>query len=133
MSLPNPTTFFDIQRGKSKLGRVKMELWSSRLPKTCENFRQLCTGEYIKNGRPTGYKESCFFEVTPEHVQGGNFNNNVAGEGGESVYGGDFQEEEVGEGRVEEEESWVVSMVKGSKGGWNSLFQIDMSWEESKR
>ena len=52
----NPIVFFDVEVGRSKLGRIKFELFQNYLPRTCENFRQLCTGEYIKNDRPTGYK-----------------------------------------------------------------------------
>jgi hypothetical protein len=36
----------DISIGGQAVGRVKMELWADVAPKTAENFRQLCTGEY---------------------------------------------------------------------------------------
>lgn len=49
------------------LGRVKMQLFSHTVPKTAENFRQLCTGEH-KNaqGRPMGYKGSKFHRVVSQ-------------------------------------------------------------------
>ena len=49
------------------LGRIKMQLFSHTVPKTAENFRQLCTGEY-KNaqGRPMGYKASKFHRVVSQ-------------------------------------------------------------------
>ena len=40
-----PRVYFDLSAGGQKLGRVTMELRSDVVPKTAENFRQLCTGE----------------------------------------------------------------------------------------
>jgi peptidyl-prolyl isomerase H (cyclophilin H) len=42
----NPVVFFDITIGGHAAGRIKMELFADKVPKTAENFRQLCTGEY---------------------------------------------------------------------------------------
>ena len=33
-----------------------MELFADVVPRTAENFRQLCTGEYHKLGKPVGFK-----------------------------------------------------------------------------
>ncbi|KAJ3556957.1 hypothetical protein NP233_g11859 [Leucocoprinus birnbaumii] len=41
-----PIVFMDIQIGETPAGRMKFELFSDVVPKTAENFRQLCTGEY---------------------------------------------------------------------------------------
>lgn len=43
--MANPKVFFDILIGKTKAGRVVMELFRDKTPKTAENFRALCTGE----------------------------------------------------------------------------------------
>ena len=40
-----------------------MELFAHELPKTAENFRQFCTGEYRLGGNPQGYKGSAFHRV----------------------------------------------------------------------
>ena len=37
-----------------------MELFADSAPKTAENFRQLCTGEYRIDKKPQGYKGSQF-------------------------------------------------------------------------
>lgn len=41
----NPSVFFDISIGGKPTGRLVFELRADVVPKTAENFRQLCTGE----------------------------------------------------------------------------------------
>ena len=36
--------FFDIEFDKNAVGRIVVELFNHLAPKTCENFRSLCTG-----------------------------------------------------------------------------------------
>ena len=50
----NPVVFFDVTIGGLEAGRVKMELFADVAPRTSENFRQLCTGEFRKSGQPLG-------------------------------------------------------------------------------
>eukprot|EP00982_Pelagococcus_subviridis_P016515 31481-Pelagococcus_subviridis.AAC.12 len=59
----NPVVFFDVTIGGADAGRIKMELFADVCPKTAENFRQLCTGEFRKNGFPQGYKDVEFHRV----------------------------------------------------------------------
>mmetsp|Transcript_14928 Transcript_14928/g.27086 ORF Transcript_14928/g.27086 Transcript_14928/m.27086 type:complete len:203 (-) Transcript_14928:25-633(-) len=91
----NAVVFLDLvlgsdDGGAAELGRVKLELFVKDVPKTCENFRQFCTGEYVSptNGQPMGYKGSTFHRVMKNFmIQGGDFLNHD-GTGKTSIYGG---------------------------------------------
>jgi peptidylprolyl isomerase len=91
-----PTTvFFDIEIDQVQAGRIVMSLYSEALPKTCENFRALCTGEkgIGKSGVPLHYKGSIFHRVIPNFMlQGGDMTRHN-GTGGESIYGNRFNDE----------------------------------------
>ncbi|KXJ14297.1 peptidyl-prolyl cis-trans isomerase H [Exaiptasia diaphana] len=70
----NPVVFFDVTIGGQDVGRMKMELFANVVPRTAENFRQFCTGEYRKNGLPIGYKGATFHRVIKDFmIQGGDF------------------------------------------------------------
>ncbi len=56
----NPVVFLDVAVGDQTLGRIKLELFADTVPRTTENFRQFCTGEYKRAGNPVGYKGSTF-------------------------------------------------------------------------
>ncbi|KAL1920221.1 uncharacterized protein VTP21DRAFT_1367 [Calcarisporiella thermophila] len=93
MPSENPVVFFDISIGDVPQGRIKMELFADVCPKTAENFRQMCTGEFKVNGKPTGYKGCSFHRIIKDFmVQGGDF---VKGDGtgSLSIYGETFRDE----------------------------------------
>ena len=91
----NSRVWLDIKICYAKPVRLNFVLFNEVTPKTAENFRALCTGEKGKgtDGKPLHYKGSSFHRIIPNFMaQGGDiaFNN---GTGGESIYGGDFDDE----------------------------------------
>jgi peptidyl-prolyl isomerase H (cyclophilin H) len=91
----NAVVFFDVAMGRvegeeTSLGRIRLELFRKDCPKTCENFRQFCTGEYLMpdgTQQPAGYKGSIFHRVMKGFmIQGGDFLHHD-GTGQMSIYG----------------------------------------------
>jgi len=56
-----PKVFFDLTIGAKPAGRVVFELFTDLTPKTAENFRGLCTGEYGKTGLASSTKSLHYF------------------------------------------------------------------------
>lgn len=88
----NPIVFLDVALGRygdaTKLGRILIELKADSVPKTADNFKQLCTKEPGQ-----GYKASTFHRVIPDFMcQGGDFTSGD-GRGGRSIYGTKFADE----------------------------------------
>ncbi|XP_055549480.1 peptidyl-prolyl cis-trans isomerase G [Wyeomyia smithii] len=121
---PKIRCFFDITLGGLPAGRVVFELHPEIAPKTCENFRALCTGEKgigEKTGKPLHYKGIIFHRVVKDFmVQSGDFSNSN-GTGGESIYGGTFDDEAF---ILKHDKPFLLSMANRGKNTNGSQFFI---------
>jgi cyclophilin family peptidyl-prolyl cis-trans isomerase len=79
---------------RKPIGRMVFRLFPD-VPKTAENFKCLCTGEkgVGVSGKPLHYKSNKFHRIVPGFmVQGGDITHEN-GTGGESIYNGQFNDE----------------------------------------
>ncbi|KAF1634038.1 UNVERIFIED_CONTAM: Peptidyl-prolyl cis-trans isomerase 11, partial [Eudyptes robustus] len=104
----NPVVFFQMAAGGGPIGTIKMELFADVVPKTAENFRQLCTGEMKRDGVPVGYKNAQFHRIVKDFmIQGGDFVNGD-GTGMTSIYGPKFADENFD---LKHDEPGILSMA----------------------
>uniref|UniRef100_A0A3B4FCA6 Peptidyl-prolyl cis-trans isomerase n=1 Tax=Pundamilia nyererei TaxID=303518 RepID=A0A3B4FCA6_9CICH len=77
IKVQRPRCFLDIGISNVLVGRIVVELFADVCPKTCENFRCLCTGEKgIGKGtqKPLHYKGCLFHRIVKDFmIQGGDF------------------------------------------------------------
>lgn len=76
-SRKHPQVYLDFMLGSKPIGRVVFELFTDLTPKTAENFRGLCTGDYGSTGL-SGKNSKLYYENSKIHrivenfcIQGG--------------------------------------------------------------
>ena len=105
------SVFLEIAVGEKSIGRIEIDLYQDTV-KTSENFRALCTGEKGKgkSGKALCFKGSSFHRVIKGFMaQGGDFTLGN-GMGGESIYGGRFEDENFD---FKHNAAGVISMANG--------------------
>ncbi|MCI4391546.1 hypothetical protein PGIGA_G00135810 [Pangasianodon gigas] len=119
-----PQCYFDVEINREPVGRIVFQLFSDICPKTSKNFLCLCTGEK-GTGKTTGkklcYKGSVFHRVVKNFmIQGGDFTEGN-GRGGESIYGGYFEDENF---ILKHDRAFLLSMANRGKDTNGSQFFI---------
>lgn len=98
--------YFELAVGEQEVGRIEMELFKDKVPKTCANFEGMCCGIKSDDGAGDGtnggasggrvfkpYMGTVFHRLIPNFmIQGGDYENGD-GTGGESIWGGKFEDE----------------------------------------
>ncbi|GFR48516.1 hypothetical protein Agub_g10410, partial [Astrephomene gubernaculifera] len=107
-----------------RAGRIVIELFEKEVPKTVENFRCLLTGEKglgKASKKPLHYKGSKFHRIVKGFCcQGGDIVRGD-GSGGDSIYGGQFNDEKPGLKLKHEGAGWL-SMANSGKNTNTSQF-----------
>ncbi|KAI4259913.1 MAG: hypothetical protein LQ352_000563 [Teloschistes flavicans] len=122
-----PRVFLDVQSGAEFLGRIIVELFSDKTPKTCENFRSICTSSHTPapSAKPLTYKGSPFHRIIDEFmIQGGDVTAGN-GTGGASIYGRNFEDENLGWRKIDA--VGLVCMANIGKGTNSSQFFITLA------
>ncbi|KAL8672216.1 MAG: hypothetical protein Q9168_003318 [Polycauliona sp. 1 TL-2023] len=123
-SLPTRSrVFVDVQSGSDFLGRITIELFSDKTPKTAENFRAICSPP--SSAQPLTYKGSPFHRIIDEFmIQGGDITSGT-GTGGMSIYGPTFEDENIGWREIDA--VGLVCMANRGKGTNSSQFFITLA------
>jgi peptidylprolyl isomerase len=115
--------YFDVEIDGEEAGRIVFGLFGKTVPKTVENFRGLCTGEYGLSADRFNmdYSGTQIFRVIPGFMfQGGDFMFNN-GTGGESIYVRKFLDENFD---VSHKGPGILSMANSGPNSNSSLFFV---------
>ena len=123
--------FFDIEIGEVFIGRITFQLFDDIVPKTCKNFRYLCS-KGMNNSQKPCYQGSAFHRVIKDFmIQGGDFTNGD-GTGGVSIYGQKFEDENF---ELEHNQPGLLSMANSGPNTNGSQFFITLNktpWLDKK-
>ena len=123
--------YFDITIDGEDVGRLKFQLFDEDVPKTCANFRHLCTRGLDDKKEPC-YQDSIFHRVIEEFmIQGGDFTN-FDGTGGKSIYGEKFEDENFD---LKHNQPGLLSMANSGPNSNGSQFFITLKetpWLDDK-
>ena len=130
-SLEEGNPYFIISIGNNVLGKIKFELFDNEAPKTCKNFRHLCTKSLLNNKYPD-YQGTIFHRVIKNFMLQGGDITNFDGTGGLSMYGVKFDDENLD---LEHNQPGLLCMANSGKDTNNSQFYITLKetpWLDKK-
>lgn len=123
--------YFDISIDDIHEGRIIMQLFDDDVPKTCKNFRFLCSRGMFDKTRPS-FQDSIFHRVIKDFmIQGGDFTLGN-GTGGISIYGGKFEDESF---ELKHNQPGLLSMANSGPNTNGSQFFIttkETPWLDNK-
>ncbi|XP_049754439.1 probable inactive peptidyl-prolyl cis-trans isomerase-like 6 isoform X1 [Elephas maximus indicus] len=117
--------FLDVAIDYYPVGRLIFELYCDVCPKTCKNFQVLCTGKagFSPGGLRLHYKGSIFHRLVQNAwIQGGDIEAG-RGDGGESIYGPTFEDENFS---IHHNKRGVLGMVNKGRHSNGSQFYITL-------
>jgi len=130
--------YLDVSINAQPAGRLLLQLHRAEVPKTCENFRALCTGERGVSKHNAveeyqlHYQNSVFHRIVPDGwIQGGDIWYG-RGNGGESIYGATFEDENFA---LKHDARGVLSMANRGRHSNGSQFFITLKpapWMDTK-
>lgn len=121
----NPRVFLEIGVEGTSIGKLIIELFADKVPRTAENFRMLCTGEkgVGRSGAKLHYSDCKFHKIVSRYLaQAGDF---IANDGtqNESVYGPKFEDENFS---VLHDDKGIVSMANNGRNTNGGQFFITL-------
>lgn len=116
--MKHPFVFMDVSINDEPAGRIIIELISSVVPITAENFRALCVGH-----EGLSYANTLFHRITPGFCIVGGDVTHSQGAGNVSIYGGEFEDENCA---LKHQRSYLLSMVNRGRDSNGSQFFITL-------
>ena len=127
----NYQPYFDINIGDTYIGKIVFQLFDEDVPKTCKNFRYLCSTGILNKNKPS-YQDTLFHRVIKDFmIQGGDITRGD-GTGGYSVYGEQFDDENF---NLTHNQPGMLSMANSGPNTNNSQFFITFKktpWLDNK-
>lgn len=124
--------YFDISINNYPEGRIIFQLFDEDVPKTCLNFRYLCSHGFNENKNKPAFQNSSFHRIIKDFmIQGGDFTNGD-GTGGMSIYGKKFEDENF---NLQHNQPGLLSMANSGPNTNGSQFFITLKetpWLDNK-
>ena len=125
----NPTVFIEFATRKKKLGKIVIELFDNKAPKTVANFLAIITQQ---NNNDYTYKGCNVHRIIPDFmIQTGDFTKGD-GSGGTSIYGRYFEDETFS---IKHDSAGLLSMANAGPNTNGSQFFITLNkcpWLDGK-